>query len=135
MSLGGALVQSGYITGKTVMLTGQALARLPKHKEEVSGVVGTYEVTRQFISSDIMKTLLVLGLISLSLAIINLLPLLPLDGGHAFWLIVEAIRRKPASEQTMFLANALGFCFIIGLFFLGLSNDISSIQNGGFKTR
>ena len=37
----------------------------------------------------------ILALISLSLAIVNLFPFLPLDGGHIFWAIVEKVRRKP----------------------------------------
>ena len=43
----------------------------------------------------------ILALISLSLAIVNLFPFLPLDGGHIFWAVVEWVRRRPVSLQTM----------------------------------
>ena len=55
----------------------------------ISGVVGATEVTRQSIEFDTRQALFVLGIISLSLAVINLFPFLPLDGGHIFWSLVE----------------------------------------------
>ena len=48
-------------------------------------MVGSYEVTRQAILDDIADVIGILAVISLSLAIINLFPFLPLDGGHIFW--------------------------------------------------
>ena len=54
-------------------------------RKEISGVVGTYEVTRQASSSDPARRCTLLAVISLSLGVINLFPFLPLDGGHIFW--------------------------------------------------
>ena len=42
----------------------------------------------------------ILAVISLSLAIVNLFPFLPLDGGHIFWALVELVRRKPVSYSA-----------------------------------
>ena len=70
----------------------RAALLLPKARKEVSGVVGSYEVTRQASSSTPTQALFVLALISLSLAIINLFPFLPLDGGHIFWALAEKVR-------------------------------------------
>ena len=71
------------VTSQTVTI----FARIfdAEQREQLSGVVGSYEVTRQSIEFDTRQALFVLALISLSLAIINLFPFLPLDGGHIFW--------------------------------------------------
>ena len=58
-----------------------------------------------------------LAIISLSLAVINLFPFLPLDGGHIFWSLVEKVRGKPVPYRVMERAGALGFVLVIMLFF------------------
>ena len=67
----------------------------PQARKEVSGVVGSFEVTRQTIDFDTTRALYILALISLSLAVVNLFPFLPLDGGHIFWAVAEKIRGRP----------------------------------------
>ncbi|MEA2375958.1 MAG: regulator of sigma protease, partial [Thermoleophilaceae bacterium] len=74
-------------------------------------------------------------LISLSLAIINLFPFLPLDGGHIFWAVLEKIRKRPVAFSTMERASILGFALVLGFFFIGLSNDIGRLTGEGFKVR
>ena len=61
----------------------------PQARKEVSGVVGSFEVTRQTIAFDETRALFILALISLSLAVVNLFPFLPLDGGHIFWALAR----------------------------------------------
>ena len=104
-------------------------------RKEISGVVGSYETTRQFIIYDIATVVGILALISLSLAIINLFPFLPLDGGHIFWAIVEKLRGRPVPISVMERAGVVGFMLVIGLFVLGLSNDIDRLSNEGFRVR
>jgi regulator of sigma E protease len=118
-------------------LTATFPARLfdAQERKEISGIVGSYEATRQTILSDLADAVGILALISLSLAIINLFPFLPLDGGHIFWAIVEKLRRRPVSLATMERAGIVGFMLVIGLFLLGLSNDIDKLQNEGFRVR
>ena len=65
-----------------------------QQRKEISGVVGSYETTRQTIIDDAADAVGILAIISLSLAIVNLFPFLPLDGGHIFWALVELIRRR-----------------------------------------
>jgi regulator of sigma E protease len=66
---------------------------------------------------------------------VNLFPFLPLDGGHIFWAIVEKVRRRPVAFSTMERAGVIGFMLVIGLFLLGLSNDIDRLSNEGFNVR
>ncbi len=107
----------------------------PETREQISGIVGSYEVTRQSFEFDARQALGVLALISLSLAIINLFPFLPLDGGHIFWSIVEKFRRKPISFQTMERASVVGFALVLMLFLIGLTNDIDRLTGEGFSVR
>jgi len=79
--------------------------------------------------------LMLLGLVSLSLGLINLLPILPLDGGHIFWSLVEKLRGEPVSMRVMERASIVGFALVAMLFFIGLSNDIGRITGEGFNVR
>ena len=94
-----------------------------------------YETTRQTILSDLEEVVGILAIISLSLAIVNLFPFLPLDGGHIFWAIVEKIRRKPVPFSVMERAGVVGFMLVILIFLVGLSNDIDRLSGEGFQVR
>ena len=106
-----------------------------EQREQITGVVGATEVTRKSIEFDTRQALGVLGVISLSLGLINLLPFLPLDGGHIFWSIVEKVRGRRPSLQVMERASIVGFVLVLMLFFIGLDNDISRITGEGFDVR
>jgi regulator of sigma E protease len=117
--------------------TVEAIARIfdPEQREQISGVVGSYEITRQAIEFDTRRALAVLAVISLSLAIVNLFPFLPLDGGHIFWSLVEKVRGQPVPFRIMEQSGYLGFLLVIFLFVIGLSNDIGRLTGEGFDTR
>jgi regulator of sigma E protease len=117
--------------------TVEAIARIfeKEQRDQISGVVGSYEVTRQAFTFDSRRAMTLLAVISLSLAIINLFPFLPLDGGHVFWSLVEKVRGKPVPYRVMEQASAVGFMLVIFLFFIGLTNDIDRLSGGGFETR
>jgi regulator of sigma E protease len=105
----------------------------PQQRKQIHGIVGNYEVTRQTILKDSGDVILIMAVISLALAIVNLFPFLPLDGGHIFWAIVEKIRRKPVPLATMERSGIIGFALVIMLFVIGLTNDIGVLNGGGFK--
>ncbi len=107
----------------------------PEKRKEISGIVGTYETTRQTILNDLAEVVGILAIISLSLALVNLFPFLPLDGGHIFWAIVEKVRRKPVSLAVMERAGVVGFMLVIGLFLIGFTNDLDRLQGEGFNIR
>jgi regulator of sigma E protease len=122
-----------FITEATLELPARLID--PEQRREISGVVGSYEVTRQTILSDLEEVIGILAIISLSLAIVNLFPFLPLDGGHIFWAIVEKIRRKPVPFSVMERAGVVGFMLVILIFLVGLSNDIDRLSGEGFQVR
>jgi regulator of sigma E protease len=105
-------------------------------REQVSGVVGSYEATRQTLEFDTVRAVSILALISLSLGIINLFPFLPLDGGHIFWALAEKARGRAISFRVMERASIVGFMLVLFLFYVGLSNDIGRLTSGeGFGVR
>ena len=104
-------------------------------RKEISGIVGSYEVTRQTILQDLAEVVGILAIISLSLAIVNLFPFLPLDGGHIFWAIVEKLRGRPVPLHVMERSGVIGFLLVIGLFMIGLTNDIDRLSGEGFQVR
>ena len=122
-----------FITKETLELPARLID--PEQRKEISGVVGSYEVTRQTILNDVADVVGILAIISLSLAIVNLFPFLPLDGGHIFWAIVEKVRRKPVPFAVMERAGVVGFMLVILLFLIGLSNDIDRLSGEGFQVR
>lgn len=106
-----------------------------QQREQVSGVVGISDVGHQVIEKGLERALLLLAFVSLSLGLVNLLPILPLDGGHIFWSLVEKVRGRPVSLRVMERATAIGVALVLMLFFLGLSNDIGRITGEGFEVR
>lgn len=106
-----------------------------KQRKQVSGVVGISDVGHQVIEKGLERALLLLALVSLSLGLVNLLPILPLDGGHIFWSLVEKLRGEPVSLRVMERATVIGVALVLMLFFIGLSNDIGRITGEGFGVR
>src|SRR5436190_12579299 len=118
--------------------TVKAIGRLfysSQARKDVSGVVGSYEVTRESFGFDFAQAINVLAIISLSLAVVNLFPFLPLDGGHIFWALAEKVRGRPIPFSVMERASAIGFLLVITLFVIGLSNDIGRLRGAGFGVR
>jgi regulator of sigma E protease len=119
------------VTTKTVSTVGKIFE--PQDRKQLHGVVGGYTITQESFAHSSSLALEVLALISLSLAVINLFPFLPLDGGHVFWALAEKIRGKRIPFEVMERASAVGFVLIIIIFVIGLSNDISTLSGSGFN--
>jgi len=119
------------VTKQTVSV----IARIfePQERKQLNGVVGGYTVTQESFAHSSTQAFEVLALISLSLAIINLFPFLPLDGGHVFWALAEKVRGKRIPFDIMERAGVVGFVLILLLFVIGLSNDISTLSGKGFN--
>jgi regulator of sigma E protease len=132
-AVGTAFTQFWYFTRRTIALPLRVFDA--KKRKQLGTAVGAYEVTRQTIETDATEAIGIIALISLSLAIVNLYPFLPLDGGHIFWAVVEKIRRRPVAFSTMERASIIGFALVLGFFFIGLSNDIGRLTGEGFQTR
>jgi regulator of sigma E protease len=103
-----------------------------KQRKEISSVAGGYTRTEKAIKSSTEMAIWTIALISLSLAIINLFPFLPLDGGHIFWALAEKVRGKRIPTPVLERASIVGLALVGLLFLIGLSNDIERYRTGGF---
>jgi len=106
-----------------------------EQRRQLSGVVGISDAGHRAVETSATQALLLLALVSLSLGIINLLPILPLDGGHIFWSLVEKARGRPVSLRVMERASIVGFAFVAVLFFIGLSNDLGRLGTDSLEAR
>jgi regulator of sigma E protease len=106
-----------------------------KDRKQVGSVVGAYKITQETFGQNVALAFQILALISLSLAIINLFPFLPLDGGHIFWALVEKVRGRAVPFRVIERASAIGFALVLMLFLIGLSNDIGRLQDGSLNVR
>jgi regulator of sigma E protease len=122
-----------FITKQTAALPARIFNS--QQRKEISGVVGVSKVANDTIQSNIADAVSLLAIVSLSLAIVNLFPFLPLDGGHIFWAIVEKVRRRPVPLWVMERAGVVGFMLVIGLFILGFTNDVGRLTGEGFPVR
>ena len=135
LGVAGAARESTHSMWAITTSTVSAISRLvydARARSEVSGVVGSYEVTRQSVEFDWVRALTILAIISLSLALVNLFPFLPLDGGHIFWALAEKVRGRPIPYAVLERASAVGFVLVLALFAVGLSNDIGRLRGDGF---
>jgi regulator of sigma E protease len=90
----------------------------------VSSAVGIVRGESAAFKQSIQDGLLFLGLISLALALINLLPVLPLDGGHIVMAVLEKFRGRSFSQLAYLRYSAIGLSLFAFLLYLGLRNDL-----------
>jgi regulator of sigma E protease len=108
--------------------TGQAIGGLFHSKErgQVVGTVGIVRASAAALRVGLPYYLEIVALVSMSLALLNLLPLLPLDGGHIAVSIVEAIRRRALPREVYERASMIGIAIVLFIAFIALSNDLSA---------
>ncbi len=111
---------SGIIGGFTRMITGDisfrqniggpiAIAKVTRDATEQAGWIGFWQIT---------------AMLSITLAIMNILPIPALDGGHLMFLIYEGIARKEPSDKFKLVAQNIGFIVLLSLMVFVIFNDI-----------
>ena len=101
------------------MLTGQVSAK------NISGVVSIAEFAGISASLGVTAYMAFLAIISVSLGVLNLLPVPLLDGGQVVYQAVEAIKGSPLSERTQLFGQQIGIALLVVLMSLAFYNDIS----------
>jgi len=93
---------------------------------EISGPVGIVRTSEQYLTVGLPWYLELLGLISMSLALYNLLPLLPLDGGHILVALIEGVRGRPVSQRVYQRFSTVGIAVIVFVTIIALEHDIGA---------
>jgi regulator of sigma E protease len=98
-----------------------------KERRQLQSVVGIAQDANQAVANGPGLALVLLALISLVLAVVNLFPFLPLDGGHIVWSIAEKVRGKRISIGAMWRYSTPGVILLAFLVLSGISNDIGRL--------
>ena len=96
-----------------------------KASENVAGPVGIFAILQQNVSLGYQFILFIVGILSLTLAIMNFLPIPALDGGRAFVMMLYKVRKKPLSAQTEERIHGTGFAILMLLFAVIVIVDIN----------
>ncbi|HJX75025.1 MAG TPA: M50 family metallopeptidase, partial [Gaiella sp.] len=97
-------------------------------RKDISSPVGIVQGSSDAAKEGTESFLFVLGLISLSIALLNLLPLLPLDGGHIVFAVAEGIRGRAVRREIYERVSVVGIGIVLVLFVIGLTNDIGRLS-------
>lgn len=132
-SPGAALIKALDKTWETSAFSLQMLAKMVVGEaswKNVSGPITIADYAGQSAQMGFAAYLGFLALISLSLGVLNLLPIPLLDGGHLMYYIVEMIRGRPVSERAMEMGQQVGIALLFTLMAFALYNDIHRLVSG-----
>jgi regulator of sigma E protease len=118
-------------TGQYTILTLQFLRKMLLGQMSLQHVAGPISIAKfagRSAESGLAYFLGFLALVSISLGVLNMLPIPVLDGGHFMFCIVELIRGKALSQQTIGYCYTMGFVILGGFMLLALYNDITRIM-------
>lgn len=121
-----AIKQTGELSYATLTLLGRLITGKLSVKT-ISGPVGIAQGAGQSGRSGVAYYLAFLALVSISLGILNLLPIPVLDGGHLVYYLLEWVTGKPVSERAKSIGSSIGVLFILAILILALFNDVSRL--------
>lgn len=112
---------------------GQLVVQLSVHRQVpqgLAGPVGIAQLTGQFVQIGFNAVLGLLALLSLNLAILNVLPIPALDGGRLFFIVLEGIIGKKVSPKVEGYAHAVGMALLLALIIFITFNDVNRLIHG-----
>ncbi|HST02817.1 MAG TPA: RIP metalloprotease RseP [Usitatibacter sp.] len=98
--------------------------------KNLSGPITIADYAGQSAQAGWLASLGFLALVSVSLGVLNLLPIPLLDGGHLVYYLAEIVKGTPVSERTMEIGQRLGLALLLGLTFFAFYNDINRLFTG-----
>ncbi|WP_201555827.1 RIP metalloprotease RseP [Psychrobacter sp. 72-O-c] len=127
---GEALIKSFEKTEQLAVMTVSSMGKMLSGTiglDNLSGPITIAKVAKQSFDISWEMVLSTAALISLSLAVLNLLPIPILDGGHIVYYLIELIRGKPLSEGIQIAGLNIGLLLLAGFMVLAIGNDISRL--------
>jgi len=128
-----AVVKGVTWTWDVTVLTFWAISKLITREipaDQIAGPIGIMKMAGQAAKTGFESLLLFIGLISVNLGILNLLPIPVLDGGHILFFSIEAALGKPLKLRHQELAQQVGIFMLISLMALAFYNDIARMISG-----
>jgi regulator of sigma E protease len=134
LPLASAFVKAAEITGQTTAATAVGLAHFfigiatfSADFSQVSGPIGIAGVVGSASASGFDKLLSLVAIISINLALINLIPIPALDGGRLLFVGIESVMRRPIKPRVVQAMNSISFAFLILLMIVVTAHDIFRI--------
>ncbi|MGP9492913.1 RIP metalloprotease RseP [Psychrobacter sp. AOP7-B1-24] len=127
---GESLVKSFEKTEQLAVMTVSSMGKMLSGMiglDNLSGPITIAKVAKQSFDISWQMVLSTTALISLSLAVLNLLPIPVLDGGHIVYHFIELVRGKPLSEGVQMVGLNIGLLLLAGFMVLAIGNDISRL--------
>ncbi len=124
-----ALQESGLIVQGLGMVVFQIFTKATV-PQGVAGPVGIAELTGQFVQLGPSALLSFVSLLSLNLAILNILPIPALDGGRLFFIIIEGVTRRKVNQKVESYTHAIGMAILLLLIVLITLHDIIRLITG-----
>jgi regulator of sigma E protease len=119
-----AIDETGYQVRQLFAMIGRAFSGRVAVENTVSGPIAIAQAANAYASGGAAWFLNFLALLSVSLAILNLLPIPVLDGGHLLYYLIELAIGRPLGDRAMAVGQYLGLALIAGLTGLAFYNDI-----------
>ena len=124
------LVKAVRHTGEMSLLTLRLLGKMVVGQaslENISGPIGIAQYAGYSASDGFTSFLRFLALVSVSLGVLNLLPVPILDGGHLMYHLAEAVKGSPVSPKAQYIGQQLGIALLLGLTVLAFYNDLTRL--------
>ncbi|TLX21604.1 RIP metalloprotease RseP [Thermomonas fusca] len=121
--------ETGFQARQLVDMIGRAFTGRVSVQNTVSGPLTIARAANDFAARGPAWFLNFLALLSVSLALINLLPIPVLDGGHLLYYLIELVIRRPVGERAMAVGHYIGLAMIAGLMGLAFYNDILHLMS------
>lgn len=125
-----AISESARLTGLTLSAFGKTVTSIVAHFKvpgDVGGPVQIAYYTHAFVQEGFFALLRFMALLSLSLAVINILPIPALDGGRFLFIVLEVVLKRRVSAKTEALVHGIGFIVLMGFILLITYSDITKL--------
>ena len=117
-------------TWDMVEVTGRVLKNMVvgnASTDNISGPLMIGDVAGQAVQFGLLSYLLFLAMLSVNLGLLNLVPIPMLDGGHLLFFIIEMLTGRKPGPKTLEVSQKIGLLFVLFLFALGMTNDLTRI--------
>ncbi|MDQ3268905.1 MAG: RIP metalloprotease RseP [Pseudomonadota bacterium] len=125
-----AFRETGHQARELFAMIGRAFTGRVDVQNTVAGPITIARATNAYASHGAAWFLSILAMLSLSLGILNLLPVPVLDGGHLLYYLIELVKGSPVSERVMAAGQYVGLALIAALMGLAFYNDIANLLVG-----
>ncbi len=127
--VGRAASSAAHDLWSVVTESGSGVASLFKShsRAQLSGPIGMIRAGHAELQQGVTWYLGLLAFVSMSLALLNLVPLLPLDGGHILFSLIESVRRRALAREVYERVSLVGLALILLVYVIAIQNDTRHI--------